>query len=310
MGTKRIALACACVVALVGVPSDGQAQPRAGAKADKLVIGMFAPTVEFGTSQARLAYVQALAKAIAASTGIRAEGRSFASFAALQKGGVDFAIVEAQCVATNDGLKLLANAKVEGVTARRWALFSASEGAFSALRGKKLAYVATGCADSAFIDNVMLESEVEPGFFGARIGKADLTAAVAEVASYKAAQAVFAPTAGRGLVKVFDSSTPVPTPGFVAMRAGLTAELRGRVVSAVLSFRQSDAAIDGFVAANQQAYDSLSSRLRKANKVGVFAVPPRMRFDTEGVFILPPSLGEFATTSVRQHFVMPPTRLD
>ncbi len=62
-----------------------------------------------------------------------------------------------------------------------------------ALRGKKLAYVATGCNDSGFIDNAMLESEVDPKFFGARVGEKDLTAAIADVSSYKTAQAVFAP---------------------------------------------------------------------------------------------------------------------
>ena len=37
-----------------------------------------------------------------------------------------------------------------------------------ALRGKKLAFVATGCGDNAFIDNAMLESEVDATFFAAR----------------------------------------------------------------------------------------------------------------------------------------------
>ena len=37
----------------------------------KIEIGIYAPSVEFGTAQARLAYVQGLAKAIEQNTGIK-----------------------------------------------------------------------------------------------------------------------------------------------------------------------------------------------------------------------------------------------
>src|SRR5690348_15854468 len=80
------------VLAIAGV---AQAQPS------KLTVGIYAPSVEFGTAQAKLAYAQGLEKAIEQNTGIKTEAQSYASLAALKKDNVDFAIVEGQCVAVN-----------------------------------------------------------------------------------------------------------------------------------------------------------------------------------------------------------------
>ena len=94
-----------------------------------------------------------------------------------------------------------------------------------ALKGKKLAFVQTGCNDAGFVDNAMLESEVDPTFFGARGGEKDLTGALASVTSYKTAQAVFAPVgSAKGLTKVFDTGS-VPNPAFV--------EVAGKVPAAI-----------------------------------------------------------------------------
>ena len=161
--------------------------------AQKITIGIYAPTVEFGAAQARLAYVQGLAKAIEQNTGIKTEAYAYATVSALKKEGVDFAIIDGVCYATNPGWRLLATASIGGGTTRAWALYSSAGETMQALKGKKLAFIATGCNDAGFVDNAMLESEVDPAFFGGRSAKPDLTAAVAEVASYKAAQAVFAP---------------------------------------------------------------------------------------------------------------------
>src|SRR5262245_35886363 len=92
----------------------------------KLTVGIYAPTVEFGTAQARLAYIQGLAKAIEQSTGIKTEGQSYANVAALAKDSVDFAIIDGACYATNPSWKLLANAIIGGATTRMWALYTSS----------------------------------------------------------------------------------------------------------------------------------------------------------------------------------------
>src|SRR5258708_20427136 len=82
----------------------------------------------------------------------------------------------------------------------------------------------------------MLESEVEPGFLGGRGAKPDLTAAIAEVASYKAAQAVFAPAgAAKGLTKLFDTAV-VPNPAFVEVAGKQPAAGADKVAAAVVGF--------------------------------------------------------------------------
>ena len=203
MATKSLLLISALSCAFAAT-AHAQSAPA------KITVGIYTPTVEFGTAQARLAYVQGLAKAIEQNTGIKTEAQSYASIAALEKDKVDFAIVDGPCYASHLSWNLLADANIGGSTSRPWALYSATGATMQDLKGKKLVYVQSGCNDAGFIDNAMLESEVDPAFFGARSGKPDLTAAIAEVASYKAAQAVFAPVApARPSSRC---STPAPSP--------------------------------------------------------------------------------------------------
>jgi len=275
----------------------------------KMTIGIYAPTVEFGTAQQRLQYVQGLAKAVETATGIKTDAQSFASFGALKKSNVDFAIVDGQCYATNQSWRLLADAQVGGGTTRSWALYSSVGGEMQGLRGKKLAYVQTGCGDSAFIDNAMLESEVDSAFFSTRIGKPDIAAAVAEVASYKGAQAVFAPVgSAKGLTKVFDAGQ-VPNPAFVQVNGRLPSGTVNKVENAVTSYGGSGA-ISGWSGANKGVYSGLAGRMGKVVKKGVFAPPEPVRFDAKDVLIDPPTLDDTEVTSVEGQFDQPASRME
>lgn len=293
MKTKIIIL---LLCALGGVAA---AQP-----AQKITIGIYAPTVEFGAAQARLAYVQGLARAIEQATGIKTEAQSYANVAALKKDAVDFAIIDSMCYATNLGWKLLATANIGGGTTRPWALYSSAGETMQALKGKKLAFIATGCNDAGFVDNAMLESEVDPAFFGARSGKTDLTAAVAEVASYKTAQAVFAPTgAARGLTKVFDTGA-VPNPAFVEIGGKLPAGLADRVAASVIGYGGAGA-IAGWTKPSREIYTALAARMAKVVKAGVLAAAEPVRIDAKDALIEPPTLRDTAVVDVRHHFVRP-----
>lgn len=283
----------------------GDAQPAP----TKLVVGIYAPTVEFSTSAARLQYAQGLAKAIAAQTGIETEARSFAAFGQLKSAGVDFAVVEGQCYAGSLGWPLLATAEIGGGTSRAWALFSGAGGSMQELKGTKLAYVQTGCNDGGFIDNAMLDSEVDAAFFSARVGKPDLLGAVAEVASYHSAQAVFAPVGSqKGLTKVFDTG-PVPNPAFVQLNSKVPAEVVVKVSAAVTGYG-GGGAITGWAGPNRGLYQGLAGRLGRVVKAGVFANPDPVRFDATDVLIEPATLDRTATTGVRQHFERPPERME
>ena len=270
---------------------------------DKLVVGIYAPSLELGTAQARLEYAQKLAKAIEQATGEKATAQAYASLASLKKDNVDFAIVEGQCIATNPSWKVLATANVGGSTSRAWALFSGTADSMQALNGKKLAFVQTGCNDPGFIDNAMLESEVDATFFDRRVGEKELTGAVADVASYKTADAVFAPVeAGKGLKKVFETGA-VPNPGFVQVSSKVPQAVAEKVAGVVTSFG-AQGAIAGW--AKPADYRALAARLVHVNKAGVFAPPEPVRIDAKDVLIDPPTLKDTASVAARVHFVRPP----
>lgn len=311
MRTRTLTLS---VLALVGagalalvLMSTRTAQTQA--TPSKLTVGIYAPSVEFGTSQQRLQYVQGLAKAIESNTGVKTDAQSYASLSALKKANVDFAIIDGQCYATNSSWTLLANANVGGGTSRSWALYSSLGSDMTALRGKKLAYVQTGCKDNDFIDNAMLESEVDASFFSSRVGKPDIAAAVAEVASYKGAQAVFAPTgSAKGLTKVFDTGS-VPNPAFVKVNGKISGAISTKVEKAVTGYG-GGGAIASWSGASKSICSSLNGRMGKTTKKGIFAPPEPVRFDAKDVLIEPATLDETAVTGVKQHFGDPSDRME
>ena len=300
MATKKF-LAAALILGGVGTLASAQPAPPT-----KLTVAIYAPSIEFPTAQARLAYVQGLAKAIESATGIKTEAQSYANYGALKKDAPDYAIVEGQCFATQGGGNLIATATIGGATTRAFALF-ASVGDMQSLKGKKLAYVATGCNDAGFIDNAMLESEVDQAFFGARTGKPDLAAAVAEVASYKAAQAVFAPnSSGKGLTRLFDTAV-VPNPAFVAS-GKVGGAIDGKVASAVVSY--GGGGIIGWTKPSRDIYASFAGRFGRAVKTGALANPDPVRLDARDVLIEPPTLKETALVDIKHHFVRAGDRLE
>lgn len=294
MATRH--LLTAAVLALAASPAAAQPQ--------KLTIGFFAPTVEFGTAQARLAYAQGLAKAIEQSTGIKTEARSYATYAALKKDNVDFAIIDGPCVATSPNARLLATANVGGATTRTWALYSSAGDSMQSLKGKKLAFIALGCNDAGFVDNAMLESEVDASFFGSRVGEKDLTGAIASVTSYKTAQAVFAPVGStKGLAKVFDAGA-VPNPAFVAL-SQVPDATADKVAAAVLAYGGSGA-IASWAKPSRDPYQAFAARLAPVRKTGVLATPEPVRIDSRDVLLDPPTLKDAGAVTVRHHFVRQP----
>jgi hypothetical protein len=284
---------------LLLLPALAHAQPT------KITIGIYTPSVEFGATSARLAYVKSLANAISQNTGLEVEAQSFATLAALKGDKVDFAIVDGPCYSANLGWKLLATATIGGSTTRAYGLYSGAGSDMQSLKGKKLAFVASGCNDAGFVDNAMLESEVDAAFFAGRVGKADLTAAIAEVASYKTAQAVFAPAgSAKGLTKVFDTGA-VPNPAFVDLTNKLPAATTEKIAAAVVGFG-GGGAIGGWTRPTRDIYTALAGRMGKVVKTGVLADPVPVRIDAKDALVDPTTLRDTALVNVRHHFVRPP----
>jgi len=283
----------------IGAPvADAQPAPN------KLTIGLYAPSIEFPSTQARLSYLQGLAKTVEQATGIKTEAQSYNSLGAMTGDNVDFAIMDGQCYAVNGSGRLLATALIGGATVRPWALFATGNETMQSLRGKKLAFVQTGCNDGGFIDNAMLESEVDDGFFGARVGKGDVSAAVAEVASYKTAQAVFAPIGSeKGLHKIFDTGN-VPNPAFVALGSKVPAAVIDKVAAAVGS-AGGGGTLAGWMKGAREPYQALAGRMGRIAKAAQLATPEPVRLDAKDVLIDPPTLNEPALIPLRRRLVRP-----
>lgn len=266
-----------------------------------LTVAIYAPSAQFADSAARSAYIQGLAKAIQSKTGVATVGKAYVRLGDLRASKPDFAIIEGLCLAAAAPGPVLATGTIGGSTSQPWALFSSS-GSFSALRGKKLAFQETGCRDSDFLENAMLDSEAKvKSHFGALVGKPDIIAAVATVREYKQADAVFAPaSAGKGLTKVFDSGQ-VPNPGFVQMNKGLPPATVKGVQEAVLAYGASNQAIEGWRAA--ASYAGLAGQLGARVKRPIFAAPEVVRMDDQDVIVMPPS--QYQQATIRQHFWQP-----
>jgi hypothetical protein len=298
-----IGLGIAAIAGLLVVATSQRGESQAGGR---ILLAIYAPTVQFADSAARLSYVQGLARAIEQSVGTRVEGRSYTNLAQLRRDNPDFAIVDAQCYAANPRWELLANGEIGGRATRPWALFSSVGPNMQGLRGQRLAFVRMGCQDDAFLEHAMLESEVDLGFFSARVPQTDLSGSIAEVVAYKGAQAVFAPIGTeRGLTKVFDTGA-VPGPAFVQM-GKQPASVTKQVTAAVTGYG-AGGAISGWSTANDRTYAALRARMRPRVKRGLFASPDVVRIDVKDVLIEPETLEDTMFTEVKQHFLSPPSR--
>jgi len=304
--TIGLGLLAMAALVVVGVSRPGETQP-AGAPTT-LKIGIYAPTVQFRTSGARASYMRTLGNAIANRTGIKVSALQYNSLGGLRGARLDFAIVEGQCYSVSRGMgKLLATARVGGGTSRGWGLYSRVGSNLAALKGRRLAIVGMGCREGAFVRNAMAQSEIGARYFSAMVKKPSLSAAVATVATYKGAEAVFAPSGTqKGLTKVFSSGS-VPNPAFIQVKKGLPAAVVNKVRAAVLSFGASGA-IGGWSSGRIGIYTGLVGRMGGKTYRGSFAKPKPVRMNVGDILIQPSTLKDTKLTDVDQHFANPPAR--
>ncbi len=252
------------VVLVVRAPAGHAAPP------EQLTIAIFAPSLEF-TTTARLSYLNQVADAIEAKTGIPTIARSFVKYSDLAGAKPDFAIVEAQCIAARGPGTALATATINGARTTDWGLYSRAKGqTLLELRAKKVAYVKTGCRDSDFLDHALLLGVFRhDSFFSATVAKADAPGAVVGTRDSGDADAVVAPSrlaTGLSLVVVIDA---VPNPGLVVMNDKLDATLIAAARAAVVG--TSGGPIGGW--ADAAGYDSLAGRMAGRKKPLVLAEP-------------------------------------
>ena len=271
---------------------------------EQIAVAMYAPAAPFPDSSSRLAYIQALARAIQQKAGVPTSGKIYIRLGDLLAAKPDFAIIDGQCLSAHAPGPVLAAALAGGDTAQAWGLYTRGD-SLAALKGKKLVYVKTGCRDVDFLDNAMLDGELKTAsYFGAVVDKTDVAGAIATVRDYKAADAVFAPAGQtRGLGKVYEAGS-VPNAGFVVLKT-FDATLVESVKQAILGYGGGGGAIDGWRAAPPTLYSGLAGRLGARAKRPVFAAPDPVRLDDQDVILVPASRYEQAT--IKQHFWEPTT---
>jgi hypothetical protein len=268
------------------------ASPPAAAQqpaATPLVVAIYAPNAPFAGADARYAYVQRLANHIGNLAGVPCKGQAFARRGdfetAVRRGTVDFAIVGPVYLATRN-FKVIASATSGGATSKRWALFvGGGVKSFLGLQGKRLAYAHASSRDLAFVENAMLDGEVNVGkFFSAKQATPDIASAVVAVTLGKADCVVAPADQGKGLRKIFDAG-PVPNPAFVQVKNTVPPALVASVTKAVLGFG-AGGALDGWRAGGGDAFRGLAGRMGARTRKAAMSEPDVLRLESQNVLLL------------------------
>jgi ABC-type amino acid transport substrate-binding protein len=282
--------------------------PSLASAQQKITIAIFAPNAPFDSGADRFAFVTRLAQQVTSAAGVPAEGKAFARAGdletAIKNKQVDFAVVDGVYLAERGvPYQVLATATSGGETAPHWSLFSSTAASVQELQGKKLSVANSGPRDAQFIENALLDGELQIAkFFSGRAGSPDISSAVAAV-SLKKADAVFAPDGqGKGLKKIFDAGR-VPNPAFCEVASGLAADLVAKVKSAVLSHGAAGPALDGWRAGGGEPYRALAARMGGRSRRPVMAEPEVLRLEDQDVLV-PPSI-EPALPELKSQFWLP-----
>ncbi len=279
----------------------------ANAATRPLTIALYAPNAGFASGADRFAFVNKLAQQVGAALDQPVQGKAFARASDLEQAIksklVDFAVIDGVYLAErNSPYPVMAVATAGGETGSRWSLYAVKAASVSELQGKKLSLAGAGSRDVAFIENALLDGELQVGkFFGSKIVAPDVAAAVAAVRVNKA-DAVFAPDGqGQGLRKVFDGPR-VPYPAFCQVGSDVPADVVAKVRGAVTGHGGSGV-FDGWRAGGGEAYRALAARMGARGKKAVMSEPEVVRIEDQDVLVLPsldPLLPE-----VRAQFSLP-----
>jgi ABC-type amino acid transport substrate-binding protein len=272
-----------------------------------ITVAIYAPNAPFESGADRFAFVTRLAQQITSAAGVPAQGKAFARAndleAAIKAKQVDFAVVDGVYLAQrNVPFAVLAVATTGGDTAPRWGLFAAAAPSVQDLQGKKLSLAASGPRDQQFIENALLDGELQiTKFFAARSTAPDIASAVAAV-NLKKADAVFAPESqGKGLKKIFDAGR-VPNPAFCDV-GNAPNEILDKVKKAVLSHGAAGPGIDGWKGGDAAAYKALAGRMNARGRRPIMVEPEAVRLEDQDILV-PPTL-EAALPDLKTQYWMP-----
>jgi hypothetical protein len=238
-------------------------------------LGMFVPTAPFPSTAARVELASRLGEHVARAIGQTGGGKVFARAgdfaAAVRRGEVTIALVDASYLAIAGGNYTVIAAALHGDNwTQRWQLVARGGGKVAALRGKRVLVPSVGGREADFVLNVLLGGEVARDFFAAIEAAPDTASTVAALAIGKVDAAVV--PAGVELPAGVSPVLALPVlPGAVLVAYGPVKD-RATLIKAAINFH-GDATIDGFRMIDVDVVREISHRLVVPTKRGPFAVP-------------------------------------
>ncbi len=246
------------------------------ASADGVTVGLFAPTAPFPSTSARVELASKLGEHLGKAIGSSGSGKVFARggdfAAAVKKGEVDVAVVDAAYLAVAGGnYTVLASAVRNGESAHGWQLVARGTDKLATLKGKRVLVPGIGGRESELVLNVLFGGEVGKDFFSKIETAPDTVSALAALGLGKADAAIVP----RGVELPAGASVVLELPalsGPVLVAYGLTPQQRQAVATAALTFK-GDAVVSGFRASDADAVRSIARRFTVPVKRGPLALP-------------------------------------
>ncbi|MDX2092317.1 MAG: hypothetical protein SFX73_30920 [Kofleriaceae bacterium] len=248
----------------------------AAAAAQNVTLGLYAPTAPFPSSGARVDLATRLGDHLGKALGGTGAGRNYARAgdfaAAVKKGDVTVALVDATYLATSGGnYTVIAAAVRGGDTFHAWQLVARGAEKIGQLKGKRILVPSIGGRETDFVVNALLGGDVARDYFGKVEAAPDTASALAALGLGKAEAAVV--PAGVSLPSGTNVVLTLPTiSGPVLVAYGANAQQRQALVAAATSF-SGDATVSGFRGADGDAVKSVARRFSVPVKRGPHAVP-------------------------------------
>ena len=249
----------------------------APARAETINVGLFAPTAPFPSTASRVELASRLGDHIAKAIGGTGNGKVYARAgdfaAAVKKGEVTVALVDASYLAAAGGNYTVLAAGVRGgETNHAWQLVARGADKIAALKGKRVLVPSIGGREADFVLNVMLGGEVGHDFFSKIEAAPDTASALAALGLGKADAAIVPsgvelPAGTAAILTLPAISGPV-----LVVYGTVTPQRKAELTTAALAFK-GDATIATMRAADADAVHQIARRFSPPVKRGPLAVP-------------------------------------
>jgi len=249
----------------------------ATASADSVTVGLFAPTAPFPSTSARVELATRLGEHIGKALNKTGSGKVFARGsdfgAAVKKGDVSIALVDAAYLAVAGGNYTLLAASVRGgESAPGWQLVARGADKLPGLKGKRVLVPAIGGRETDLVLNALFGGEVARDYFAKIETAPDTVSALAALGLGKADAAVVPrgtelPSGAAAILEL-----PALTGPVLVAYGTLSAQDKQAITAAALSFK-GDATVSGFKTADADAVKSIARRFVVPAKRGPLALP-------------------------------------